>query len=246
MTLSYALRLKWQGLVACAFLALSFGCSTEDPPRRPAGTKPSSTSADQGAGAHGGQTGQGTPSSDGSNSDTSQPGGTQPSGSGTSTPTTDTDPAQNGSTTCIDGDDLTCEIELAIVKYTNEFRASEGGLAPIAHEPHVSWVARDWSRQQAESGTISHDGFPQERLAAFDTQFPDLTLSFSYIGENVLFNSYLSTVADLIGKNMVQQWIDSPPHRANMLNTYTIMGAGVWKSGNRWYGTQFFLRGSVN
>ena len=58
---------------------------------------------------------------------------------------------------CYKGDEFTCKVEIEIVRLTNEKRV---GLSPLRHDKNMAFVARDWSRQQGQSGGISHNGFP--------------------------------------------------------------------------------------
>lgn len=131
------------------------------------------------------------------------------------------------------------------MKYANEYRTSQGLTTMLTHQAHLSYAARDWSKQQSVAGGLSHAGFPADRLAVLKDRFPTLVVKYTGMGENVLYTSSSSTDADSIGKAMVDLWIGSPGHRANIVGNYNLLGAGVYKSGNRWYATQIFMKGSI-
>ncbi|HSJ22521.1 MAG TPA: CAP domain-containing protein, partial [Nocardioidaceae bacterium] len=80
-----------------------------------------------------------------------------------------------------------------------------------------------------------------ERLAAEQTLYhQDLgtvssTCGTSTAGENVAMNHSGPSA-------MVGQWLDSPGHRANLLNSgFTLIGIGTARAGDgAWYGVQVF------
>jgi len=129
------------------------------------------------------------------------------------------------------------KLSKAIVQETNNFRASQGE-PPLGFSPEWSFAAYDWSRKQAKAGNISHDGFPLERIRAVKERFPTFDTTFQSGGENVLWN--IPGNQD-IARFMVNQWANSPGHRENMLRGYSLIGAGGYQEGNRWYGTQIFI-----
>ena len=55
-------------------------------------------------------------------------------------------------------------------------------------------------------------------------------------GENV---GYEKGYSDPV-KTLVDGWINSPPHRKNMLGDWNQMGIAFAHHGDLWYGTQFF------
>ncbi len=137
---------------------------------------------------------------------------------------------------CIGADTFTCEVEAAIVRLTNELRPTS---SPLKHHAALSYVARDWSRQQAERGSLSHAGFPQQRSDLYRTTFSDLE-SMSFLAENVAYFGGGANSAEDVAQRFVDMWAGSFGHRRNMLGSYTWLGAGVFKIGNAYYGTQIF------
>jgi uncharacterized protein YkwD len=100
--------------------------------------------------------------------------------------------------------------ELRVLELTNEFRA-ENGLAPLSNSPALNAAAEDWSRQMAEDDFFAHSTPSQVEGFGYDWQ---------HWGENIA-GGHLSPEA------VVQAWIDSPGHRANLLNeSYEEIGIG--------------------
>ncbi|WP_040167186.1 CAP domain-containing protein [Microbacterium gorillae] len=98
-----------------------------------------------------------------------------------------------------------------VLELTNTARA-EHDAAPVAYSPAVAEVAQSWAEQLARSGELSHD-------ADYATKMPDGWLG---VAENVAMSSD-ATPADLHA-----MWMDSPGHRANLLNSgYNVMGVGL-------------------
>lgn len=136
---------------------------------------------------------------------------------------------------CIGADEFICAIEVAITFHTNKIRPSNDQLL---HHARLSFVSREWSDRQAASGSISHRGFPDDRKRVYTGAFPGDSVSIQ--AENVAYSSSNSTNADEVARMFVTMWANSAGHRRNMLGNYAIMGVGVTKKGNRYYGTQIF------
>ena len=110
---------------------------------------------------------------------------------------------------------------------------------PLAFSGELTFVARDWSKRQADSAQISHEGFPEDRLRLLRERFPGADVGVS--AENVAMNSFSATAdAETIATRMIAQWENSPGHKANMLGRYQTMGASVAKRGTSYYATQIF------
>lgn len=108
------------------------------------------------------------------------------------------------------------------LKDTNAFRASLG-LSPLRQAPSIDSVAQKWAETLAAEQSLYHnpnylDGYPSGWYMA---------------GENVAYG-YSST-------DVVNAWINSPGHRANMLNPYTHIGIGyaVGANGHAYYVQNF-------
>jgi len=136
---------------------------------------------------------------------------------------------------CIGADEFICAIEVAITFHTNKIRPSSD---PLLHHARLSFVSREWSDRQAASGSISHRGFPDDRRRVYSEAFPGDRVSIQ--AENVAYSSSNSTTADEVARMFVKMWANSAGHRRNMLGNYGIIGVGITKKGNRFYGTQIF------
>ncbi len=149
------------------------------------------------------------------------------------------------SSSCIDGNTFACDVEAAILKYTNEYRASLGLTTMLTLDSHLSYAAWNWSRQEAAAGGISHSGFPSERLEALKARFPDAVVKAKTMSENLLAMTKTSNDADALGKKMVATWITSPGHRANLAGGFNLLGAGIYEVGGFILATQIFMMGTI-
>lgn len=129
------------------------------------------------------------------------------------------------------------EAQLAnqVLELVNQERANEG-IAALAHNATLADIAWLHSADMVKREYFDHvspdGGQLTDRLARFD-------VGFSQVGENIAAGH--STASDV-----VIGWMNSPPHRANILNPdFTQLGVGVVLSeaqsdDNRW--TQVFLK----
>lgn len=115
-----------------------------------------------------------------------------------------------------------------LVDATNRFR-ERNDLPALEPMPELNAVAQDWSNRMAREDRLYHNPH-------FVNAYP---AGWRYASENVLQN-WSNANADVL----VNQWANSPGHRANMLDpTITHIGVGVADaaSGKR-YATQNFAR----
>lgn len=136
------------------------------------------------------------------------------------------DPAPAGATPAVDpaGAQYRAQLEGA----TNAARAAHG-LAPLAVHGGLTEVAGNWSAHQAAQNRMFHN-------PDVGAQIPG---GWRHWGENVLQNYARATPQQL-----VDQWLNSPGHRANLLNPgHTSMGVGAAVAGDgKLYATQVFAR----
>lgn len=123
----------------------------------------------------------------------------------------------------------TTAYETEVVRLVNQRRA-EHGLKPLTQDWQLSRVARYKSQDMKDLGYFSHTsptyGSPFQMMKSFG-------ISYRTAGENIA-KGYASPEA------VVNAWMNSPGHRANILNsTYTHIGVGFVSSGNYW--TQMFI-----
>jgi|SRR5262245_8979362 len=104
--------------------------------------------------------------------------------------------------------------ELAVVRAMNSVRASSG-VPPLRVGRALGRAARAHSVDMARRGYFDHGAFVR-RLRSFGVRAP-------YIGENLAAGS-----RPLSGAEIVQMWVASPPHRANLLDRgFNRVGVGL-------------------
>lgn len=145
-------------------------------------------------------------------------------------------PAAASSGSCYKGEAEICAAEDEILRLVNQLR-QDNGLPAYQGSARISFVAREWSKQQAKSGSISHNGFPGQRQSQLNSEFPGGQTRVR--AENVAMTGG-SIGSNGIAKQMFEMWANSPGHRANMLGRYGAMGVGLAQGGRGWYGTQIF------
>ncbi len=131
-------------------------------------------------------------------------------------------------------------VQRAIVDRTNEFRKSKQ-LADVQRDEHLMQAAKEFAAFMAETGKYGHqanDMTPAERAEAAG-------YNYCVVRENIAYRMNTGEVtADSLSKVFVQGWIDSPPHRENMLADYiTHMGVAVATTDDvTYYAVQMFGR----
>ncbi|KOS61603.1 hypothetical protein FJQ98_12730 [Lysinibacillus agricola] len=120
--------------------------------------------------------------------------------------------------------------EQEVVKLTNAER-TKAGLAPFKTDDQLMAAAREKSQDMQSKNYFSHTsptfGSPFDRMKA-------LGISYKSAGENI-------AQGQRTPQEVVQGWMNSPGHRANILNEkFTHIGVGYVKSGNYW--TQQFIQ----
>lgn len=124
-------------------------------------------------------------------------------------------------------DGFRVDIEAAILAHTNEARRREAGLPPLAPEAELVPVARAHGADMIERGFFDHvnpDGLgPAERIAVGHRRLIGMT------GENIWMATGMRIGdADALAAEIVDDWMNSPGHRANILrDAFTHLGVGV-------------------
>lgn len=128
--------------------------------------------------------------------------------------------------------DATKSIENQVIQLTNQERAKYG-LKPLKANWELSRIARYKSADMRDRNYFSHTsptyGSPFEMIKKFG-------LSYRSAGENI-------AAGQTSPQQVVQAWMNSEGHRANILNSgYTEIGVGYVKGGSqRYYWTQMFI-----
>lgn len=127
------------------------------------------------------------------------------------------------------GDSGVTSFEKQVVDLVNNIRA-QNGLSKLTENWELSRCARYKSQDMQNKGYFSHTsptyGSPFDMMAAFGIQYRTA-------GENIA-KGYASAQA------VVNGWMNSPGHKANILNaSFTQIGVGYVSGGNIW--TQMFI-----
>ena len=126
-------------------------------------------------------------------------------------------------------------LEMQCFNEVNRIRVARG-LVPLAFNESLLRVARDYSRRMAEENFFSHndpDGHTvRERVT-------EANIRWRVLGENLSYsNGYVNPVAV-----SMSGWMNSPPHRRNLLDQawrQTAIGAWIGDNGTVYF-TEIFL-----
>lgn len=109
--------------------------------------------------------------------------------------------------------------ERGIIDLTNQARV-EAGLAPLRVSTSLTAAARLHAGNMARLDRMEHtlEGVAQPTLVS---RAEHVGFDYSWLGENIAFNYWTAA-------QVVSAWLDSPGHRANILNAnYTEIGVAV-------------------
>jgi|GEM_PF-887051 len=132
-------------------------------------------------------------------------------------------------------------VEKEILTYVNQERAN-AGLKPLAWEENMRPIARYKSNNMLQYNYFEHNTPSLNNAGPMDLAAKYFKYNTNGYGENI-FYSMGYPEATTTAKYLVDQWMNSPGHRANILNpNWTKMSAGVVFSsqGNYVYATQHF------
>lgn len=118
-----------------------------------------------------------------------------------------------------------------VLLYVNDYRKSKN-LSPLVSSEPLDRLARAHSSAMQRSNQMDHQGF-SGRVAKVRKLYPR-----TYIAENIGFNYSLA----LPEKTMVDSWMSSQGHRANILGNYRYTGIGVTQNAEgKIFFTQIFV-----
>lgn len=123
--------------------------------------------------------------------------------------------------------------EAQVVRLVNQERAKRG-LKALEHNWELSRVARHKSMDMRDRNYFSHTS---PTYGSPFTMIRNYGIRYSAAGENI-------AMGQSTPQAVVQSWMNSPGHRANILSTnFTEIGVGYAKGGSgRHYWTQMFIR----
>jgi uncharacterized protein YkwD len=152
----------------------------------------------------------------------------------TSTPTTTTTPSAPPASQP-SGGTVGTDVENEVVRLTNQAR-QQNGCGALKHDAKLRTAAFGHSADMAAKGYFSHNS-PDGRNPGDRIQAAGFTPIRAW-GENIAMGQ--RTAADV-----VKAWLDSPGHRANIMNcNFTHIGVGHHTGGSKGgpYWTQAFAR----
>lgn len=138
-------------------------------------------------------------------------------------------------------DSKTYTLERLIFKKVNQERR-RSGLKALGWSPLLTDVARRHSLDMADNGFFSHKNLKGEDLAV-RARKRGIAITGGQIGENIgmipssnaIGYGYTGSLKD-IATAMMNTWMKSPSHRANILNAdYNFTGVGVAHDGRETY-----------
>ncbi|WP_137247366.1 CAP domain-containing protein [Herbidospora galbida] len=122
-------------------------------------------------------------------------------------------------------------VENEVVRLTNAERA-KGGCGPLTHDAKLRTAAFNHSADMSAKNYFSHDSADGR---SFGDRLKQAGFSFRAAGENIA-KGYQTAA------QVVQGWMNSPGHKANIMNcTYTHIGVGHVVAGGP-YWTQDFAK----
>jgi uncharacterized protein YkwD len=115
------------------------------------------------------------------------------------------------------------ELESDVLTAINDLRR-ENGLSELRLNASLSLAALGHSQSMAKRGFFSHDGYNGAPFwTRIKPKYRPQRGKFWGIGENMVWSS-----PDLSADQAIQMWLDSPPHRKNLLTpSWREVGLGA-------------------
>jgi len=127
-----------------------------------------------------------------------------------------------------------------IVRLSNLFR-EENGVASLASDPVLEKSATGHSLEMAKLSYFSHTS-PTEGRETPHQRMRSAGCNARMTGENIA--TFTGHGVETLAEKAVMGWINSPPHRKNLLEPgFTHIGIGVGRNGRTFYLTQNFSGG---
>lgn len=129
------------------------------------------------------------------------------------------------------------EVEREIIKLVNAERTAKG-LSALAADTKLAAIGRAHSKDM-----LNNDYFSHTNLSGCSSSCRVTAAGYAWqaTGENIFTMSGYDLSAKETARYMVEGWMDSPGHLANILNsTYTNHGVGLAISGKTIYATSLF------
>lgn len=132
--------------------------------------------------------------------------------------------------------DFRSEVEQYVLAETNAARTQKG-LPALTSDSRVASVARAHSQDMLTKNYFAHTNLlgcdPGCRL----TNGGYVWRSY---GENIHWMSGYNLSAQDTGRKIVNDWLNSPPHYANIMGAFTYAGVGIAVEGSKIYSTTVY------
>ncbi len=132
------------------------------------------------------------------------------------------------------------EVEEQVISLTNEIRRKQR-LSTLSASTELRIAARQHSQEMGDEKYFAHES-PDVRWRVPWQRTYNAGFWGQQVGENIVSvqNPNLKT-PKAIAERFLQLWMNSPPHKANLLTPkWTLLGVGVVKVRDTYYGTQLF------
>jgi uncharacterized protein YkwD len=132
------------------------------------------------------------------------------------------------------------EVERKVCQLTNEVRQTHH-LMPLVRDTTLIDIARAHCDDMLERNYFSH--VSPDGKSIHDRVAPAYSRTLSRAGENIWSgHGYDYSDCNLMARIIVDSWMSSPGHRANLLNpNYNYVGVGVSAMGKEVRATQNFI-----
>lgn len=135
--------------------------------------------------------------------------------------------------------DYGTQIEQEVLTLTNKERVANG-LAPLALDTKLAGVARGHSTDMLVSDYFSHEN---KSGCSSSCRVTNAGYVWSTVGENIYMMSGYKLTALQAAEMIVQGWMKSPGHRANILReAFTHTGVGIAVQGTSIYATTVYAK----
>ncbi len=152
----------------------------------------------------------------------------QPVARVTAPKSTVTEPAQSAT-----GSDYRTQVESFILEETNAVRA-QNGVQPLSADTALSAVARAHSADMLRNNFFAHDNLAG---CSAGCRLTNAGYPWKRYGENIHWMSGYNLSARETAQKVVNDWLNSPPHRANLLGAFSAAGIGIAIDGTKIYTT---------
>lgn len=132
--------------------------------------------------------------------------------------------------------DMRAQIEQSIFEETNAVRA-QNGLSPLSADTRIGSVSRAHSHDMLANNYFSHTNSAGCNAGC---RLSNAGYVWQTYGENIHWMSGYALSPQDTAKKVITDWLNSPPHRANLLGNFKSVGVGVAVSDTKIYSTVIY------